>query len=598
MRKLFSAAVSSPTTAALIMAAFGVASRLLGFLRDRILAARFGAGDTLDVYYAAFRLPDLMFELLILGALGAAFIPVFSGLLAKEERQRAWRLAERMLLAVVEALVLAASVAFVLAPVLVPYLVPGFGPEKTAQTVFFTRVMLLSPIFLGASAVFGALLVSLRKFFLYSLAPIFYNSGIIFGAIFFVDWWGSVGLAWGVVLGALLHLAVSSHSFFFGREKKRDFFVAVGWRGFFTDRDLRRVFRLMIPRAFGAAAWQLNLLAVTFFASLSAAGSLAAFTFANNIQTVPIGLVGIPFAVAIFPALSAAFARGETDRFVSLTVKYLRRAIFLTLPLSMLLITLRAQIVRVVLGSGVFDWADTIATFQILGILALSIFAQAGIPLLARCFYAMENTKTPLFIALVAVATNIGFSALMLEKWGIYAVAAGFSLGALVNFVLLFAFLEKAVSSPRLSSLHRKIFRSLFASAVASAAILLLARWRGIDLENLGGDYLTVLVLGWIGSFWLVSALLDLRGFFFKLPVATALAALAAQLGKIFVGTLTDLDTFLEVLAQLSLAAFLGLGTYLLVAYLLKVDEFFVLRGKILASIIRRGDPTEKNVLS
>ncbi len=573
----------SVTVAAGVMAAAGIASRVLGFVRDRILAGQFGVGDTLDIYYAAFRIPDIMFDLLVLGALSAALIPVFAGLVAKGRDSEAWRAASGVLVLLSGSLAVIAVLAWVMAPAIMPLIVPGFDDVKTAQTVELTRIMLLSPIILGVAAVCGGVLISLKRFMAYALAPIFYNIGIIFGAVVLVDYFGLAGLAWGVVLGAILHLAVVGPAAIVCGLGSRTS-VAPPWR----DPNVRKIMLLMIPRSFGAAAGQMNLLAVSFFASLAAAGSLTAFSFANNIQSIPLGVIGIPFALAAFPTLSAYFAREETAEFTRVVVKYIRRTLFLVLPLSMLLITLRAQAVRVVLGTGAFGWEDTIVTFQIMGILALSIFAQASIPLLARSFYAMQNTMTPVIVAFVSVMVNIAVVVALLPSLDVYAIAIGFSASSVVNFVLLFVLLEKQLNCAILSRVHTSIVRSLIAVIVASSAVVALAVANGINIENLPVVPFSILGIVWLSVFMIIAKLLKVDNFFVNVPVATVIAGIVVQFTKFVIGTVTDLSTFWEVFAQLAIAGSMGVVTYLYVSWLLHIDEFFVLRAKVISYIIRR----------
>lgn len=575
--------LKSVTIAAVVMAIAGIASRILGFVRDRILAGKFGAGDTLDIYYAAFRIPDIMFDLLVLGALSAAFIPVFSGLVARGKDTDAWRAASGVLVLLTSVLGFLALIAFMLAPILVPLMVPGFDDVKTEQVVMLTRIMLLSPIILGVSAVCGGVLISLKRFMAYALAPIFYNVGIIVGVTVLIDHMGLAGLAWGVVLGAVLHfIVVAPAAIVCGLGSVRC--GAMPWH----DPNVRKIMLLMIPRSFGAAAQQINLIAVSFFASLAAAGSLTAFSFANNIQSIPLGVIGIPFALAAFPTLSAYFARGETVEFTRVVVKYIRRTLFLVLPLSMLLITLRAQAVRVVLGTGAFDWNDTIITFQIMGILAVSIFAQASIPLLARSFYAMQNTLTPVIVAFVSVAVNIGVVMTLLPILGVYAIAIGFSVASVVNFVLLFILLERQLRDAALTRLHTSVVRSLAAVVVASSVVLALIWFNHVNIENLAVVPFIILAIAWLGVFITVATILNIDDFFLRVPIATVIAGIAVQLTKFVIGTATDLSTFWEVFAQLALAGSIGIAIYLWVSWLLHIDEFFVLRTKVISAIIRR----------
>ena len=452
----------SITASAMIVAFFGILSRILGLVRDRILAANYGAGDILDIYYAAFRLPDLVFELLVVGALGAAFIPVFTKLLTKESNKRAKRVGAGVLVTVVSVMTLFSVLGIIFAPILIHIIVPGFPLDKITQTTHFARIMFLSPIFLSASAVFGGILVSFRRFVLYSMAPLFYNIGIIIGATILVDYLGPIGLAWGVTLGAALHLMVH--------------IIAIKLTGFkfdfhnilpFKNPDVKHVFVLMLPRMFSSASNQISLLLITFFASLLSAGSLTIFSFANNIQSVVLGLIGIPFAVAAFPVLANKFAVGDNEAFIKILSRTLRRILYYSVPLSMLFFVLREQIVRVVYGAGHFNLEDTILTYQVLGILCVSLFAQSIIPILARGFYAMQNTKTPLYIAMSAQMINAFVIIMLIRHIGIYAIAIAFSITAIFNAVSLFVILHKKVGDKEYKNTIRTVIQIMISTFVA-----------------------------------------------------------------------------------------------------------------------------------
>ena len=196
----------SIAAAAFIISLAGIASRILGLFRDRILAGQFGAGDTLDAYYAAFRIPDLIYNLMIVGALSAAFIPIFTEYIADKKEEDAWRFSSGMLSLQIFFMGTVSLILIAVAPWMMKIITPGFSGEKMDLTVQLTRIMFLSPLLLGISGIYGGILVSFKKFLIYSLAPIFYNVGIIIGVVFFVKFWGPVGLAWGVVLGALFHM--------------------------------------------------------------------------------------------------------------------------------------------------------------------------------------------------------------------------------------------------------------------------------------------------------------------------------------------------------------------------------------------------------
>lgn len=506
--------------AAFVIAVFGVASRLLGLIRDRILASQFGAGDVLDVYYAAFRIPDLLYSLLALGALSAAFIPMFTEMLERSTEKRAWELASSVLTLLVVTMILLSLVGIVALPWIVPFIAPGFGPDKQQMVVDFARIMFLSPLFLGASAVLGGVLVSKRCFWAYSVAPLFYNAGIIVGATIGVQVGGVQGLAWGVALGAILHFTAQMIS-----ARKIGFvFILEKSFSFWQDASVRKVITLMIPRTLTVAANQINLFVITIFASTLTAGSLAVFNFANNLQSIPLALFGISFATAVFPRLSTLSAKRDYDGFSHTFYRTLKRILFFVVPITVLMLVLRAQIVRVVLGAGHFDWEDTVLTFGVLGILALSLFAQSLIPLLARSFYSLQNTKTPFFIALFSEGMNILLVIFLIQKFAVYGLAIAFTVSAIVQMCLMVLFLRRWVRFPSRDAV-----------------------WQ----------------------------------FILKLVVASLSAGVVAQGMKSFWGTVTNLSTFWEVFAQLVFSGVAGIGVFVLMAKYLHIEEYEDFRKNI-----------------
>lgn len=503
----------SIAAAAFIISLAGIASRILGLLRDRILAGQFGAGDTLDAYYAAFRIPDLIYNLMIVGALSAAFIPVFTEYIASKKEEAAWKISSGVLSLQIYATGILLVFLAIFTPELMHLVTPGYTGDKMELTVTLTRIMFLSPFLLGISGIFGGILVSFKKFLIYSLAPIFYNLGIIIGAVYFVKLWGPVGLAWGVVLGAAMHMLIQYPSVKFSGFNFRPMF-ADAWK----NPGVRKVLKLMVPRTLTIAVSQINFTIITIFASTLAAGSLAVFNFANNIQSAPLGLFGISFAIAVFPTLSAHAAHKKEKEFISAFSRTLRQILFFVIPFSMFIFVLRAQTVRLALGSGKFDWDDTIMTFQTLGLLALSLFAQALLPLLTRAFYALQNTKTPLYIGLISEAINLILVVLLIKKFGVFGLAIAFSVSSVVNMFLLVFFLRK--------------------------------RLLNIDGKNIFNSVTRIIA-------------------------ASIIAGMVAQVAKIIVGTQGELDTFLAVLRQFIIAGLSGTAAFALASYYFKVKEFF-----------------------
>ncbi len=511
-KKIFVKQSSSIAVAAAVVGVSSLLSRLLGVYRDRILASQFGAGQVLDVYYSAFRIPDLIFNLLILGALSAGFIPVFAGLLnggASHKNKEAWKLVNNVLNSVFLLLLFLSVVGFIFAPLLIKIISPGFSVEAKALTTALTRIMFLSPIFLGISGVFGGVLQSFKTFFVYSLSPIFYNIGIILGALVFYHFWGISGLAWGVVLGAFMHMAIQIPVL---RSLGFRYRPMINLR----DKNLRTIWRMMVPRTLSLAISQINLVVITAIASGLAVGSLAIFNLANNIQSFAIGIFGISYAVAAFPAL--AESANNKSKLIEHFSNTTRQILFFMIPAGVFLITLRAQIIRVVLGTGAFDWSATILTFQTLGFFALSLFAQALVALQSRVFYALKDSRTPFFIGLITVVANVLLSLYLGKKMGVAGLALAFSLANILNFILLW-----------------------------------LALW--FRIGNL--DHPKILMAA------------------IKFSVAGVVAGFGIQFIKNIIGVSIDMTRFYGILTQAGLASLFGFVLYLLFLWLLRTEELY-----------------------
>lgn len=407
--------IANVHAAALILASAGLASRLLGMLRDRLLAQRFGAGRELDVYAAAFNIPDTMSVLFLLGAASAAILPVFQERMARD-RERA-----REFIAALAVLFLAGScavslAAFFAAPLLSSWIAPGFSPAEQTRTALLARLMLFSPILLGLSGIFSVVVQSFQRFAVYAAAPLLYNTGIIFGILVLAPSLGITGVAAGVVIGALLHTALQIQSAslagfgpdFFGTCRRLKSIMRS------LDAPLRRVALLALPRVLSVSLAQLTLLVLDAMASTLAAGSVIIVTFAQNLYFVPIGIFGVSYATAIFPRLAvAASERAGEDFFRELAVG-IRSILFWAAPSVALFIVLRAHIVRAVLGAGRFSWEDTRLTAAVLAAMALAIAAGALQTLLIRAYYALGNTWIPLAIngvaSLISIALAFWFS--------------------------------------------------------------------------------------------------------------------------------------------------------------------------------------------
>ncbi len=453
MNRVFSAS-NSVLSGAFVIAAAGLLSRLLGLYRDRLLATTFGAGPSLDAYYAAFRIPDFMFHLLVLGALSAGFIPLFTEYL-QVSKEKAYQLAQSVLTLLSVSLILLCSLLFVFSPQLAGLVAPGFDAQTANAAAHLTRIMLLSPILLGISAVFGGVLQSYRRFLAYSIAPILYNAGIIFSIFFLAGDMGIDGVAWGVILGAGLHLIWQ-------------FVVAmkIGWvwqlKRFWQPAGIKEIIRLMGPRALSLMILQLNLLVMTIFASKLSSGSVSIFNFANNLAHVPVGLFGISFAVSVFPFLSEQAAQKDVARFTDSFWKTFVQILFFVLPSLVLFILLDEQIVRLVYGAGEFDWQSTLTTARALLYLVPAMLAQSLLPLLTRSFYARKDTLRPFYAAAggLLVTSVCGWFFTREAGASVELLSLAYSLGSLAQagFLLYHEY-------PALSWVKETIFALLLAAA-------------------------------------------------------------------------------------------------------------------------------------
>jgi len=518
-KNFFKKQIDSIPVAALLVALSSLVSRFLGIFRDSILASEFGAGDVLDIYFAAFRIPDLMFNLIVLGALSSGFIPIFISLIEKKKNnyQKAWELVNNVLSLMLFVLLVLSVVCVIGAPAIMKLMVPGFSEEKYRITVNLTRIMFLSPIFLGISSVFGGVLQSFKRFFIYSLSPIVYNIGIIIGALFFVPYFGIYGLAWGVVLGAFLHMIIQLPLVF---QLGYKYVPYINIR----DENLKTIFKMMLPRIMSLGVAQINLVVITIIASILPGGALAIFNYANNLVSFPVGIFGISFAIAAFPTFSALAQNNE--KMIESFSNIFRQILFFVVPSMVLLLTLRAQIIRVIFGRGSFDWNDTLLTMDTLAFFTLSLFAQASIPLLVRIFYAKQDSKTPFYLGLISAVVNLVF-ALYFSSYtnmGIKGLALAFSISNIVNFVCLWIALSFKLG----------------------------------DMDE---------------SKIIISSL--------KFSVGAICAGLVIQFMKTAIHPYIDMTRFTGVFTQGFVAGISGIIIYFLVCYLLRSEEFFHFAGAI-----------------
>jgi putative peptidoglycan lipid II flippase len=429
---------ASILSAATVFAAAVLASRVLGLFRDRLLTTF--PVEILDIYFAAFRLPDFIFQILVMGALSTAFIPVVTGLLTRDREEEAWRVASTVLNTALLAFLIIGLLIFILAQPLSQLIAPGFNLEQITVMTRLTRIMLLAQLFFILSNFLSAIIQSSKRFFLPAIAPVVYNLGIIFGIVFLSPAMGIYGPAWGVVIGTFLHFIVQLPATVHLKIKYRPEIDL-------SDPQAKEIGRLMAPRTLGLAVAQLNFTIDTILASLISASSITVFNFASHLSQLPIGLFGATIAQATLPTLSEEQARDNLENFKTTLLNSFHQILFLTLPATAILIVLRIPVVRLVFGSATFPWEATVLTGRVLAFLGLGIVAQAIIQLLVRGFYALRDSKTPVKIGVAAFATNIVLSitAIIILKLPVWGLAIAASVGDLFNAGLLLLFLYRKI---------------------------------------------------------------------------------------------------------------------------------------------------------
>jgi putative peptidoglycan lipid II flippase len=477
--RIFTKESGSMNQAALLLGCLTLLSQILALFRDRSIAHFIGPSASLDTYYAAFRIPDLIF---ICVASLASITVIIPFLVAKMNGDEVTNEARKYLNDVFTVffilMVLVAAVAFILMPKLVFFIAPGFSPFYQEQVVMLSRIMLLSPILMGLSNLFGTVTQLFRKFFIYSLSPILYNVGIIVGVIFLYPIFGIKGLALGVALGAFMHFGIQAlASRGCGFTPKFSFPVNL--------KNIKSTASSSLPRTLGLAFNSIALISIVALASFLKSGSISVFNFSFSLQSVPLNIIGISYAVAAFPTLAKSFFDGKKDEFLKHLKSAGRAIVFWSLPVIFLFIVLRAQIVRVILGSGSFSWDDTRLVAASLAIFSVSILAQGMIALLSRAHYAIGNTKRPLLvnffsslliIILSYVFINIFENVPMfryfiesilkvdgIEGTEVLMLPLAYSVGTIFNFVLHWIFVKKDFL-PTESFITKTFFQSLGAS--------------------------------------------------------------------------------------------------------------------------------------
>ena len=511
--------------AAFLLGLFAILSQVLALFRDRLLAHLFGASQTLDIYYAAFRIPDFVFAGIASFMSALVLIPILTRR-AQDSDARAQKFLNDTLTVFFAVLLVVSGGVFLATPWLIQKLFPGFIGSTQTDLILISRLLLLSPILLGLSNLLSGVTQMLHKFAAFALAPLLYNLGIIAGAVFFYPAFGIVGLGLGVVLGALLHFFV--HFFVSSRN---GFVLGVSLTP--SLRDIGEVLRVSFPRTIGLSANQIALFALVAFAARMEHGSVTVFNFALNLQSVPLAIIGVSYATAAFPALSKHFASDDTEKFLAQILSAARHIIFWSLPVLILFIVLRAQIVRSILGSGSFDWTATKLTAACLAIFTVSIVAQSIGLLFVRGFYATGNNSVPLVTnvlsATLIILGGYGFifwyahmptfryfieSLLRVEGvsgTGVLMLPLAYTVGMLLNTALLIYFFRRRFGRflwPVKETLIHGSFAALVAGLVAYEFLEVFGLY--LNLNTFMGIFTQGLVAGIAGllTWWFILELM------------------------------------------------------------------------------------------
>ena len=503
--------------AALLLGGFALISQILGLARDRMLAYFVGAGPMLDVYYAAFRIPDFLYISVASLASITVLMPfMMDKINNKNDHKEAHRFLSNIFSVYMLFMFLISLIVAIFMPYIARNIAPGFTDSQISLLITTSRIMLLSPIFIGLSNLIGTITQLFRNFFIFSLSPIFYNVGILFGIIILYPHFGVYGLAYGVIIGAILHLSIQipiviKHKFL------PKFIYPIKWDEVF------KVIKLSLPRTFTLSCNSLAFIFLISLASTLKPGSISLFTFAFNLQSVPVGIIGISYSVAAFPVLIKSFSLKDMDGFIKHIILAARQIIFWSLPIIALLVILRAQIVRVILGSNAFSWSDTRLTAASVALFVISLATQGLVLLFVRGYYAAGNTKKPLLINVFSSVMVVIFAYLFVFIFKTYPNILSFvevilrvenvsgtimlalpianALGSILNLFLIWILFKKDFLHDISSNLGITFRDSLLgAISMGTVAYLLLGVFDNVFNINTGtGIFLQGFISGIIG---------------------------------------------------------------------------------------------------
>ena len=499
-------------SAAVILGVTSSVSAVLGLVKTRLLASYFGVSKELTIFYTADKIPNLIYSILIVGAVSTVFIPIFTGLL-KKDKEEAFKVASSIIEATFIFFVTVGTIIFAFSPNIIKVLSVGkFSEEEIRLGSNLMRIMLASQMFLVAGSLTTSILQSFKYFVIPALAPIFYNIGMIIGTVFLSNKLGIYGPSIGVAMGSVMHFLIQVPLL------KRS-----GFRLFshidFKDKNFKKTFSLVPPRIISVLIANLVQTINNSLAILVSAPSVIFLKFADQLQTIPVNLFGISMGAASLPTLSSQSAPEEQEKFKETFLTSLHQITYLVMPLSAILLVLRIPAIRLVYGVGNFPWGATIRTAQTLAFFSISIFAQSANYLTTRAFYALKDTSTPVLINIFTAIINICVSVYFVStlKLGVWSIALAYTGTSILDCILLLYFLDKKIG--------------------------------GFDKKKL------------IVPFTKISFATGLMGIMLYIPM------------KLLDNYVLDTTKTINLIALTGVAGIVGMGTYLLITRLLKVEE-------------------------
>jgi putative peptidoglycan lipid II flippase len=501
--------------AAYLLGFFAICSQLLALVRDRILASEFGAGNVLDIYYSAFRIPDIIFVTVASIVSVSVLIPFLMERMEKGEVE-----AKKFIDTVFSFYFIFVSTVGIVAYIFTPYLMAKlfplfFGTESFGELVKLSRILLLSPVFLGFSNLLASITQLNRRFFLYAVSPVMYNIGIIFGIKFLYPIFGLSGLGFGVIIGTIFHFLIQV-PYIFNQGMFPRFSFPIKFQ------FIKNIVLTSLPRTITVSANEIAELFLISFASFFVVGSISIFNFSFNLQSVPFSIIGISYSLAAFPTLTRLFSSGNREKFVEQMIMSSRHIVFWSIPVSVLFIVLRAQIVRTILGAGRFNWDDTRLTAAALALFTFSLVAQNLVTLFVRSYYSQGKTKTPLIMNVLSAGIIVvsSYYFIHLFKTSFYfkyfieslmkvsdipgtivlMLPLGFSFGLFINLIVhWWGFVRHFPSFSR--PVLKTFFQTLSSSVIMGyVAYLCLGYFDGVfDINTLVGIFLQGFVSGVIG---------------------------------------------------------------------------------------------------